>query len=310
MNSDIKYLKLNKYNFNNFLSIKNKFCSPFDWYSEKMLFHELNLYKEFSYQEIYLIIKGSEYIGYYEISKPYWASDSDIIDSTIALPENNDNNDIYQNIINKQIQYAKKNKYVTLRAWDFSGTSFKRKIYESNNFSIGIEEIESTLCLDNISYVDTSKIKIITLNELRKVDKDYKRKLFALWSTITDDVPKDLSGIISTNKLLDKTIFTEWFDDNHTFIAVKNNKWIGLVSYMDSEINKEIVITNLSGVLKKYRNKGICTNLKTYSHNVLKNKKFKKILTWNEKDNPILSLNRKLGFTESSKERSFILKIN
>ena len=42
---------------------------------------------------------------------------------------------------------------------------------------------------------------------------------------------------------------------------------------MDSEINTDTIITNLSGVLKKYRNKGICTYLKNYSLNILKKEK-------------------------------------
>jgi hypothetical protein len=310
MVNDFLYLKLSKKNFNNFLNIKNKFCSPYGWYTENMLTHELNLYKEFSYQEIYLIIKNNLYIGYYEISLPYWASGKDIIDSTIVLPENNNNIDIYQNVLDKQIQYAKKNKYATLRAWDFSGSKFKRKFYESNNFSIGLEEIESILHLDHVSFSSNEEIKIKTLNELKTTDNDYKQKLFTLWSTVTDDVPKDLTGIINTNRLLEKTIFTKWFNDNHTFIAIEDNKWIGLISYMDSEINSDTIITNLSGVLKKYRNKGICTYLKNYSLDILKKKNFKKIITWNEKDNSILSLNKKLGFAQSSKERSFLLKIS
>ena len=110
MDNDFLYSKLNKKNFNNFLNIKNKFCSPYGWYTENMLTHELNLYKEFSYQEIYLIIKNNRYIGYCEISLPYWASGKDVIDSTIVLPENNNIIDIYQNVIDKQIRYAKKNK--------------------------------------------------------------------------------------------------------------------------------------------------------------------------------------------------------
>ena len=310
MINDFLYLKLSKKNFNNFLNIKNKFCSPYGWYTENMLTHELNLYKEFSYQEIYLIIKNNRYIGYWEISLPYWASDKDVIDSTIVLPENNNIIDIYQNVIDKQIQYAKKNKYTTLRAWDFSGSKFKRKFYESNNFSIGLEEIESILHLDHVSFSSNDEIKIKTLNELKTIDNDYKQKLFSLWSTVTDDVPKDLTGIINTNKLLEKTIFTKWFNDNHTFIAIEDNKWIGLISYMDSEINSDTIITNLSGVLKKYRNKGICTYLKNHSLDILKKKNFKKIITWNEKDNSILSLNKKIGFTQSSKERSYLLKIS
>ena len=310
MANDFLYLKLSKKNFNNFLNIKNKFCSPYGWYTENMLTHELNLYKEFSYQEIYLIIKNNRYIGYYEISVPYWSSGKDVIDSTIVLPENKSNIDIYQNVIDKQIQYAKKNKYATLRAWDFSGSKFKRKFYESNNFSIGLEEIESILHLNRVSFSTNNEIKIKTLNELKAIDNDYKQKLFKLWSTVVDDVPKDLTGIINTNKLLEKTIFTKWFNDNHTFIAIEDNKWIGLISYMDSEINSETIITNLSGVLKKYRNKGVCTYLKNHSLDILKKKKFKKIITWNERDNPILSLNKNLGFIQSSKERSFHLRIN
>lgn len=307
---DFKYLKLSKSNFNNFLLIKNKFCSPYGWYTENMLNHELNLYKEFSFQEIYLIVKNGQYIGYYEISSPYWASSMDVIDSTIVLPENNENIDIYQNIIDKQVQYAVNNNYSTLRAWDFSGSKFKRKFYESNNFSIGLEEIESILHLEHVSFSSHGDIKIKTLNELKGIDDNYKQKLFTLWSTVTDDVPKDLTGIINTNKLLEKTIFTKWFNDNHTFIAIDDNKWIGLISYMDSEINSEMIITNLSGVLKKYRNKGVCTYLKNHSLAILKKKNFKKIITWNERDNPILSLNKNLGFIQSSKERSFHLKIN
>jgi len=139
-------------------------------------------------------------------------------------------------------------------------------------------------------------IVVKSLAVLREIDDEWQRKCWDLSWAIDQDIPK-------TDRLTRQTLerFCEIFDDPNFapegwFVALDGKRWVGLHTIWADESTPLKYYTDVTGVLRDYRRRGIATVLKLYGVEFVCLCGGQIIETDNEENNPMLALNLKLGF--------------
>ena len=156
----------------------------------------------------------------------------------------------------------------------------------------GYDELNKKLELDGIQLCESKK-------EL--IDKiDHYQKLEYLEWAVDQDIPIP-DGIKRTRNSFERFLKEKLFFEQECYgteiIAIKDFEYIGLTNlsvYYRSEPFK--AWTETTGVLKKFRRRGIATALKIRAIQKLISKGITEIRTDNEFNNPMYKINEKLGF--------------
>lgn len=142
-------------------------------------------------------------------------------------------------------------------------------------------------------------IRIDSVAVIATEDKEWQRKVWDLEWEILQDVP--------VPEPLTRTPFEEWlaltfespnFVAEGYFIARDGDQYIGMSSLWKSDADESKLGTGLTGVLPAYRRQGIATAMKVRGLCFARAYGAQTVETDNEENNPMLDLNRQLGFRE------------
>lgn len=243
------------------------------------------------------------------------AYDPYLLDSILELPSEKKYQDCAEQYLEYQIETAKKLKVKFLRAFQHESREWAKDLYKEKGFEISFQIIFSGLSLNNFSARDfpsllakfnKSTYIISTLKELKKTDNDWLKKTYDLESLINQDVPSAV-GLYADFDSWKARTFHPWLKDEDLYLLLDGSKWVAMSSYERSDRSPSEIFTGFTGVLPEYRRKGICNALKIHALEDLKKKGFAKVLSSNEKNNPMYKINLKLGFKKV--ETSFSCKL-
>ncbi len=153
--------------------------------------------------------------------------------------------------------------------------------------------------------LEAQGIELTTLPQLQTQDPKWLEKLHELEWQLTLDEPLPYTPqkmpIEQYKKLVvdnPQVILPSWF------IAVNNGETIGL-SLLEKGSAPGGLSTSFTGVLRDFRRRGLATALKVRAIEYAKNAGYTFIRTGNEENNPMLALNKKLGFIEITAQLAF-----
>ncbi|MEZ4592763.1 MAG: GNAT family N-acetyltransferase [Chloroflexota bacterium] len=148
-------------------------------------------------------------------------------------------------------------------------------------------------------------ITFVTLPQLQQQNKNWLEALHELDWQLTQDEP-----LPYTPKKMPREQFHKLFVDNPNVlpdgwvVALVNGQPIGNSSLEKGPLPGGLS-TGFTGVLRDYRRLGLATALKALSMNWAKQAGYQFIRTGNEENNPMLTLNKKLGFQEVTASLAF-----
>ncbi len=154
--------------------------------------------------------------------------------------------------------------------------------------------------------VNASAVRIDSLRQVAEMDIDWKRKSWALIGELLKDIP--------TPDPLTSATFEQWqkrelespnfLMDGH-IIARDGEQFVGMSSLWASEADPKKLYTGTTGVLQSYRRQGIATAMKVEGILFAQAAGIDVIETENEENNPMLDINKQLGFREKPAYVSF-----
>jgi GNAT superfamily N-acetyltransferase len=171
------------------------------------------------------------------------------------------------------------------------------QVMRGQNSRLTLAAFDPSGFADVVERVSESGIRIVTLAELRENDPEWRKKLYELdWLLSLDvpeiDEPKKREFEVYCRQTFDKpTFFPEAF-----FVALDSDEYVG-VSMLELNLADPTKLqTDLTGVVRSHRRRGIATALKVRALSKAKTTEAQYVDTDNEEKNPMYTLNVKLGF--------------
>ena len=171
------------------------------------------------------------------------------------------------------------------------------QVMRGQNSRLTLAEFDASKFADVVERVKESGVRIVPLAQLKEEDADWRKKLYELdWLLSLDvpeiDEPKKREFEVYCRQTFDKpTFFPEGF-----FIALDGDEYVG-VSMLELNLAEPTKLqTDLTGVIRSHRRKGIATALKVHALSKAKTTEAESVDTDNEEKNPMYTLNVKLGF--------------
>jgi len=171
------------------------------------------------------------------------------------------------------------------------------QVMRGQNSRLTLAEFDASKFADVVERVRESGVRIVPLAELKESDPDWRKKLWELdWLLSLDvpevDEPKKREFEVYCRQTFEKpSFFPEGF-----FVALDGDEYVG-VSMLELNLADPTKLqTDLTGVIRSHRRKGIATALKVHALTKAQTTEAEYLDTDNEEKNPMYTLNVKLGF--------------
>jgi len=176
-----------------------------------------------------------------------------------------------------------------------------RQVMREPSSSIDVTAFEPgdfALILERVS---KEGISLHSMTELKAMDSNWRRIWYDLEGVINFDHPNADDG----DRIPFET-FAGFLDGPHVstdayFIAMDEkgrgaDRFVGISGLSRNWADPSIFSTEMTGVIRSHRRKGIATALKVKALTFVKSQGGRVIYTGNEENNPMFTLNQKLGF--------------
>lgn len=171
------------------------------------------------------------------------------------------------------------------------------QVMRGQNSRLTLADFDPTKFADVVERVSESGIRIVPLAQLKEEDPEWRTKLWELdWLLSLDvpeiDEPRKREFEVYCRQTFDKPTF---FPDGF-FIALDGDEYVG-VSMLELNLADPTKLqTDLTGVVRSHRRRGIATALKVHALSKARTTEAEFLDTDNEEKNPMYTLNIKLGF--------------
>ena len=161
---------------------------------------------------------------------------------------------------------------------------------------LDLEAFDPEEFLDVVERVEAMGVEIVSAAELEKRDPDWWREHYELDWIVSQDIPT-MDPITKRDfETFRKAYDGPGFVPEMYLVALKDGRQVGTASLWEQPASPDRLYTELTGVLPRFRRKGIATALKVRSLELGKKTGARWVDTDNDDTNPMYLLNVKLGF--------------
>jgi GNAT superfamily N-acetyltransferase len=161
---------------------------------------------------------------------------------------------------------------------------------------LGVRDFDPTVHQPTLAEVRNAGIEILDLEQLQARFPNWKRRLWDLDWEIHQDVPYPEPPTRVPYDQFVKAFEWPTLLPSCWYCALHADDWVGMSFLHRDDIQDRHLLTGLTGVRRSYRRQGIATALKVCSIEAAKRRETEYIHTENEENNPMFSLNLRLGF--------------
>ena len=275
---------------------------------------EGRLYQRFAAEEDGLLIASGQY------SEAHWTVTPDKYRYRYdLLPEREEDPAAHRAIYDFVIEQLAARRPTHIATGTREDRTFRVQWLKDQGFVRNIRMAESKLDLTTFDFgrfngaqerVESVGVKILPLSDLRKIDPNYQRKLYDMLWEIEQDVPQP-----DPPKQEPFEEFLKLFDDPDFWpegwqMAIDPSAgndgvgdddigaYVGVSMLGKNLANPKRINTWLTGVVRSHRRKGIALAMKLRAIEFAIQNGGTAIMTDNEENNPMLGINKALGFVE------------
>jgi GNAT superfamily N-acetyltransferase len=171
------------------------------------------------------------------------------------------------------------------------------QVMRGQNSRLTLAEFDASKFADVVERVEESGVRIVPLAQLKEEDADWRKKLWELEWVLSLDVPeidelKKREFEVYCRQTFEKpSFFPEGF-----FVALDGDEYVGVSMFELNLAEPTKLQTDLTGVIRSQRRRGIATALKVHALSKAQTTEAEYLDTDNEEKNPMYTLNVKLGF--------------
>ena len=168
------------------------------------------------------------------------------------------------------------------------------------------ESVELGQFQATIDRIAANGITIISMHELAMMHPEWQRELYELNNAVEIDIPRSEAFTPEPFDIWCKSLDSEYERYAEcSFVALDGEQPVGMSVLFHNRATDAVISTGITGVLRAYRRRGLATTLKLRAirfalDNPNENGDIPTIRTGNEESNPMLALNKRLGFVEES----------
>ena len=186
-----------------------------------------------------------------------------------------------------------------LTIWAFSVHPEIRSVLVDKGFVPKQTNYFSEIDLETASLeLDESAFEVLSFADLKQDLKDnFEQKIYALETEVFKDVPMVGEYVPTPFETFVADLYSPEVDLNLLFAARDlDGELMGLTELLLHPTDATFLMTGVTGTLRPFRRRGVAKTLKTASFIAARKRGIRRILTDNEKENPMYQINLDLGF--------------
>lgn len=160
--------------------------------------------------------------------------------------------------------------------------------------ALDLNRVDFDSFADVVLQVKESGIQLVTLPEYERENPEYKTALLDLHNAIYRDVP-GLETVAGSLEQFETSVLQHPSLLRDAWVLAMDGEHLVGMTYV-SRFNDNDCLTNLTGVIRSHRRRGITTAMKVTAFKIVRNMGFKRVLTSNEENNPMYQINLRFGF--------------
>lgn len=171
--------------------------------------------------------------------------------------------------------------------------------------TLNVPQFDLAQFIPLIDQLKTEGIEFITFHQLQEQNENWLSELHELDWELVQDEPLPYTPQKITAEKFGKMVVDSPNMLLHSWIVARANGRLIGNAMLEKGSQPGVVSTGFTGVVRGYRRRGLATALKALTAEYAQKAGCHTIRTGNEENNPMLTLNKKLGFTELTANLAF-----
>lgn len=162
---------------------------------------------------------------------------------------------------------------------------------------LDLESFDARPYEEAIQFFQAKGWRLATLSEMEAEGWDWRPEYFdAQWDMVRDIPVANEPSPLSYEDYLHQVSDRKLYDPHLMFVVLEGHRILATTGLMASFADPTFLYTGLSGVRREVRRQGLVTAIKAFSIAEMKRRGAKLIQTDNVENNPMFSINLRLGF--------------
>ncbi len=172
-----------------------------------------------------------------------------------------------------------------------------KEIMRGASSRLELKEFDDARFAEVLSSVLEGGLVIERLDRLMDRETDALRRLYDLDWEAMQDMPNDDPPVRRSFETYLRIMQPPGFDPRLGYVALEGEQWVGATLLWRNPAEKDTLGTELTGVLRTHRRRGIATALKVAVLADARDLGYRAVRTENAASNPMYDINLRLGFT-------------